>query len=375
MTYGPTLTKNYTTSEKGLNQYESLTQYDSEFTEGLLFTYTYDDNGNLTDIDSSEDSYDYVYDCENRLIEAKKNGQTVGTYTYDFAGRRVTKTADGITTKYYYDGDHVIAEYEGGSLARKYVYGPGIDEPIRMITSGDSYYYHHNRQGSIVALSDSSGDIVENYQYDAFGKFLVHTVPGPDGLWMTADDVIDSVSAQGNPYTFTGRRYDPETGLYYYRARMYDPGDGRFLQTDPIGYIGGLNLYTYCGNNPLYWVDPYGLSYTWPWNWKSGWTYVFIVPHGLYEFTAHYWGEPWAGITAYDPMFGDIPKQVGLQPVGQVAPPGLSEAVGAAEAMVKVGKLSMAVSKRNKRLNDLHKDDPLWKPLPTLPPDKDKSCK
>jgi len=129
-----------------------------------------------------------------------------------------------------------------------------------MITSGGSYYYHHDRQGSIVALSDSSGNIVENYQYNAFGKCLVHTDPNDDGLWMTADDVTDSVSAKGNPYTFTGRRYDPETTLYYYRARMYDPGDGRFLQTDPIGYAGGLNLYTYCGNNPLYWIDPSGLK-------------------------------------------------------------------------------------------------------------------
>jgi len=76
---------------------------------------------------------------------------------------------------------------------------------------------------------------------------------------MTDDDTTADSSAVGNPYLFTGRRLDSETGLYYYRFRYYKSEVGRFLQPDPIGYTGGLNLYTYLGNNPLNWVDPRGL--------------------------------------------------------------------------------------------------------------------
>jgi RHS repeat-associated protein len=215
--------------------------------------YSYDNNGNLTD----DGLFKYYYDCENQLTDVNdQNDTAVASYSYDYLGRRISKTVYGspdVTTKYCYDGDQVIAEYDGSdNLLRKYVYGPGIDEPICMIDVTDSnavYYYHLDGLGSVAALSDANADIVESYSYDVFGAPTIYD----------ANETEISQSAIGNPYMFTARRADDETALYYYRARYYAFDIGRFLQTDPIEYLGGLNLYTYCGNNPPNWSDPYGL--------------------------------------------------------------------------------------------------------------------
>ena len=165
-------------------------------------------------------------------------------FKYDVYNRRSEKFIDGYATRYLYDGDHVIAEYDGNNnLLRKYVYGHGIDQPVSMIEVADSnaaYYYHYDALGSVIALSDSSGDTVQTYEYSVFGEPAVED----------ANHI--------NPYMFAGRRYDIEIGLYYNRARYYNPYTGRFLQTDPIGYGAGINWYTYCGNNPLKYTDPSG---------------------------------------------------------------------------------------------------------------------
>jgi RHS repeat-associated protein len=169
--------------------------------------------------------------------------QTI-TYTYDPSGRRIAKSYDGqIVAKYLYDGSSLIAEYDGfNTLLRKYIYGPGIDQPICMIDvqhDSEVYYYHFDGLGSVVALTDDSGDTVELYEYSVFGQ------------------VAASDSNNPNPFLFTGREFDKETGLYYYRARYYNPYIGRFLQTDPAR--DGINLYAYCRNRPLCRVDPLGL--------------------------------------------------------------------------------------------------------------------
>ena len=198
----------------------------------------YDDNGNLTD----DGANTYEYDYGNRLTKAtrKSDSAILGEYKFDALGRRIEKQVSGVTTTYYYDEGRVIQEQIGITEAT-YVFGISIDEVVTMERGGQTYYYHANSLGSIIALTESSGNIIEQYSYNAYGT-------------------PDINSAFGNPYMFTGRRFDEEIGLYYYRYRSYDSEKGRFLQHDPLGYEDSFNLYEFVNSNPINNIDPYGLT-------------------------------------------------------------------------------------------------------------------
>ena len=211
----------------------ALNQYDD--VDGVLFSY--DSNGNLT----GDGVNSYLYDVESRLISAT-TPLHLADYTYDPFGRRAEKDVDATVTKFVYAGDTVIAEYDGlDQLQARYVPGPGIDKPVLMDRGGTLSYYHYDGTGSVVAATDGFGTVAETYAYGAYGE-------SADG------DLL------GNPFRYTGRRLDTETGLYYYRARYYSASLGRFLQPDPAGFVDGLNLYAYVRNDPLNLVDPLGLA-------------------------------------------------------------------------------------------------------------------
>jgi RHS repeat-associated protein len=122
------------------------------------------------------------------------------------------------------------------------VHGPGIDEPLAADGGSELSYLHADGLGSVVRVTNAAGAVTLTRQYDAWG--------------------VLQAGADQPGYAYTGREWDPETGLYYYRARYYDPKGGRFLSDDPIGLGGGLNLYAYVANNPVAFVDPFGLQHS-----------------------------------------------------------------------------------------------------------------
>jgi RHS repeat-associated protein len=184
------------------------------------------------------------------------------TYAYDALGRRIAKILDAtgtpLTTRYLLDGWQEIEERDGtGATVATYVFGNYVDEVLQMLRDVDGngtpelYYYHADDLYNVMAVSDAAGQLVERYEYGDYGQPL-----DPSSL---SDFVASSV---GNPFLFTGRRYDVETGLYYYRTRCLDPAAGRFTSRDVLGIWGDPsstgNTQAFSASSPFSRLDPFG---------------------------------------------------------------------------------------------------------------------
>jgi len=214
----------------------------NELTSNSTGSYTYDANGNTL---SDAQGRTFTWDFENRLTQAVVPGTNGGTTTfrYDPFGRRIQKSGPLGTTNYLYDGTNSVEEVDNvGNEVAGYAQGTGIDQPLAELRSGTASFYSQDGLGSVTSLTNSTAGLGNTYNYDSFGNLTAST------------------GTLTNSLRYTGREFDGETGIDFYRARYYDTTTGRFLNEDPIRWFSGTaDFYGYVHNDPVGLVDPFGL--------------------------------------------------------------------------------------------------------------------
>jgi len=230
-------TTTVTLKAKDYSGNETTKQYEVD-TSGSTTSYTYDANGNLT----SDGTKTYYWNALNQLVEVKEGSTTIATFEYDGEGRRTEKVAAGLTHQYIYDAEDIAEERISGTSSDtlRYYHGVGIDEPLARKNSSDVItYYLADHLGSVVQETSSSGAVSIAREYGPWGE------------------LESGASLSG--YAFQGREWDSEISMFFFRARYYNAAAGVWTADDPIGLNGGTNFSSFVNNNPVRFVDPFGL--------------------------------------------------------------------------------------------------------------------
>lgn len=224
----------------------------NEIVQDSQYVYRYDNEGNLirkTEIATGNATV-YTYDFRNRLtdvVEKDSAGNVLHSshYVYDVFDRRISTTVDGTTTYTVYNGDQTWADFSAtGTVTARYLMGDGPDDLLARFQPGNGVsWYLSDHLGSVRDIVNAAGTVIDHIDYNSFGLVVAETNP-----------------VTGDRFKFTGREYDASTGLYFYRARYYDPAQGRFISQDPISFeAGDTNLYRYVGNDAVNATDPSGM--------------------------------------------------------------------------------------------------------------------
>jgi RHS repeat-associated protein len=230
------------------------TRQDNRLRSDGTYTYRYDNEGNLISQIGAGLTREFTWDYRNRLTRVlDKNASGIATksveYTYDALNQRIAKAADPdgagaqapTVTRFIYDRDHVAMEFTGSTTTRYLC--TEVDQILAMDKASQTTWLLTDHLGSVRQGVNNVGTVTGSLEYNSFGQVVSQT--GAVSDWR---------------YRYTGREFDGETGLYYYRARYYDAGVGRFIGQDPIGFAAGdANLYRYVGNRPTQFIDPSGL--------------------------------------------------------------------------------------------------------------------